>query len=79
MEKIVTDDQLKARLLATDESFRQLVERHTSLDQRLVTLESMPYLSEEEQMEEIRLKKQKLRAKDEMLAIMSRHKAERVM
>ena len=40
--------------------------------------EQVGALSEEEQLEEIRLKKQKLRLKDEMAEIMSRYKAQHV-
>ena len=73
-----TQEQLKAHLLATDEEFRNLAAKHESYDQKLVALEAKAHLTEEEQIEEVRLKKLKLHVKDQMLAMMSRHRTEHV-
>jgi uncharacterized protein len=75
---VTQQDELKAHLMATDEHFRELAGQHSELDRRVAELEAKHALSEEEQLEEVRLKKQKLRLKDEMAAIMSRHKAQHV-
>jgi uncharacterized protein YdcH (DUF465 family) len=72
--EIIHEEELKAHLMETDENFRQLSERHSEYDKILVELESKPHLSDEEQIEETRLKKLKLHAKDQMLQILSRHK-----
>lgn len=53
-------------LLASNDDFRRLVQEHQQYSQRIDALTSKRYLSEEEQFEEIRLKKLKLRLKDEM-------------
>jgi hypothetical protein len=74
----VTQDELRAHLMATDEHFRQLATQHTDYDHKLQELEAKHALSEDEQLEEIRLKKQKLRLKDEMAEIMSRYKTQQV-
>jgi uncharacterized protein YdcH (DUF465 family) len=52
--------------LAGSESFRKLATEHTQYAQRLDALSQKPYLSEEEKLEEVRLKKLKLKLKDEM-------------
>jgi uncharacterized protein YdcH (DUF465 family) len=71
-------DELKAHLMATDEQFRRLANEHAQYAQQLDRLEAMPHLSDQDQIEEVRLKKLKLRAKDQMMQIMSRYKAEHV-
>ena len=72
------NEELKARLMAADETFRSLVEKHSQLHQELEVLEAKPRLSPTEEAEEHRLKKLKLRLKDEILAIMSRHRTQQV-
>ncbi len=46
---------------------RRLQEEHRRYSEKLEGLLQSPYLSAEEQMEEVRLKKLKLRVKDEMV------------
>jgi uncharacterized protein YdcH (DUF465 family) len=62
----------REQLLASDETFRKLVEEHGNYAQRLETLTNKKYPSEEDKYEEIRLKKLKLRLKDEMECYQSR-------
>ena len=57
---------VREQLLASSDEFRKLADEHSNYSQRLETLSSKKYLSEEEKIEEIRLKKLKLRLKDEM-------------
>jgi uncharacterized protein len=54
------------QLLASHEEFRRLVQEHSQYSQRLESLTEKRYLTEEEKLEEIRLKKLKLRLKDQM-------------
>ena len=75
MENIALEE-LKAHLMATDEEFRQLAEQHASFDRQLEALEAKHALSEQEQLEEVRLKKLKLRLKDQMMERM--HKAQAI-
>lgn len=65
-------DELKRKLLQNDEEFRQLATQHHDLDERIQNLTSRHYLSEPEQIEEVRLKKRKLYLKDQMEAFLRR-------
>jgi len=55
------------QLLASHDEFRRLVQEHSQYSQRLESLTQKRYLTEDEKLEEIRLKKLKLRLKDQML------------
>ncbi len=55
------------QLLAGHEEFRRLVQEHSQFSQRLESLTQKRYLTEDEKLEEVRLKKLKLRLKDQML------------
>ncbi|HZD31799.1 MAG TPA: DUF465 domain-containing protein [Candidatus Angelobacter sp.] len=58
--------QVRDQLLASNEVFRKLAEEHSQYSQRLDALITKKYLSDEEKLEEVRLKKLKLRLKDQM-------------
>jgi uncharacterized protein YdcH (DUF465 family) len=57
------------QLLNNHEEFRQLVLEHTQYEQRLDSLTQKRYLTDDEKLEEVRLKKLKLRLKDQMQSI----------
>ena len=57
------------QLLANHGEFRRLVQEHTQYAQRLDSLTQKRYLTEDEKLEEVRLKKLKLRLKDQMESI----------
>jgi len=56
----------KDHLLASHDEFRRLATEHTQYAQRLDSLTQKRYLTEDEKLEEVRLKKLKLRLKDQM-------------
>jgi uncharacterized protein YdcH (DUF465 family) len=56
----------KDDLLTSDDEFRKLAQEHTQYSTRLDSLTQKRYLSEDEKLEEVRLKKLKLRLKDQM-------------
>lgn len=60
---------VRDQLLASNDEFRKLVQEHALYSQRLESLVSKKYLSEDEKLEEIRLKKLKLRLKDQMATL----------
>jgi uncharacterized protein YdcH (DUF465 family) len=65
--------------MAIDEEFSRLVEEHASYEQQLKTLTSRPFLTEDEQLQEINLKKRKLSLKDQMERIIQKYKKESVL
>ena len=65
-----TDTQeIKSLLLTSDDGYRQLAEQHHQLDDRLHQLAERHYISDNEQIEEHTIKKQKLALKDRMEAM----------
>jgi hypothetical protein len=55
--------------LASDDQIRKLAHEHSLYAQRLDALAQKRYLSEDEKLEEVRLKKLKLRLKDQMTSL----------
>jgi uncharacterized protein YdcH (DUF465 family) len=62
--------------MATDEQFRQLAQQHSDYDHKLQELEAKHALTDDEQLEEVRLKKLKLHLKDQMVDMLNRYKAQ---
>jgi uncharacterized protein YdcH (DUF465 family) len=73
-----TQDELKAHLMETDEEFRRLAQEHLQYHGQLEALEAKAHLTPQEEIEEHRLKKLKLRLKDQMNGIISRYRAQNV-
>ena len=71
--EMTNTDGLKEHLIMTDPEFRELAREHGRYEARLSELSALAYPSDEEQMEEITLKKKKLAVKDQMHEIMLRH------
>ena len=65
-------EELKRKLLQTDEEFRQLAAQHHHLDEQIHNLATRHHLSEPEQVEEVTLEKRKLQLKDQMETILRR-------
>jgi uncharacterized protein YdcH (DUF465 family) len=70
------DDPVRAVLLESHEEFRQLVSEHHQLDERIHQLSSLAYLTDQQQFEEISLKKKKLALKDRIQSILRAHHTE---
>lgn len=62
-------DPVREQLLAGHEEFRRLAQEHNQFTQRLHSLIEKRYLTEDEKLEEVRIKKVKLRLKDQMQMI----------
>jgi len=66
-------DNLKEELMTSNPEFRELAREHGRYEPRLSELSALSYPSDEEQLEEITLEKQKLALKDQMYSIMLKH------
>jgi hypothetical protein len=77
MEKNAQEN-LKAHLMETHEEYRRLAGQHSDYAKKLDALEALTHLSYEEELEETRLKKMKLRIKDQMEAIVKQYRSEQV-
>jgi uncharacterized protein YdcH (DUF465 family) len=71
-------EELKAHLMTTNEEFRRLAVQHSEFAHKLEALEALPHLTYDQQLEETRLKKLKLRLKDQMEAILSQNRTQQV-
>ena len=66
------------QLFANHDEFRKLAMEHTLYEKRLDSLTEKRYLTDDEKLEEVRLKKLKLRLKDQMQSLemqVQRHSA----
>ncbi len=66
-------EALTARLMETNEEYRNLVEEHADYDRQLEELSARRFASTEEKVEEHRLKKIKLQLKDRIQTILREH------
>lgn len=69
-------DGLRDQLMSSNSEFRDLAREHGRYEARLNELNALAYPNDEEQLEEVTLKKKKLVVKDQMQAIMQQHQAE---
>jgi len=69
----------KDQLLASHDEFRRLATEHTRYAQQLDVLTQKRYLTEDEKLEEVRLKKLKLRLKDQMESIEPQYRQQAVV
>jgi uncharacterized protein YdcH (DUF465 family) len=69
--------EVKNLLLQSDDTYRQLANRHHELDTRLHELSEKHYLRATEQFEEVTLKKRKLALKDQMEEIARQYRTHR--
>lgn len=67
-------ESVREQLLASHEEFRRLAQEHNRYSQRLECLIEKRYLTDEEKLEEVKIKKVKLRLKDEMEMIEQEHR-----
>lgn len=59
-------DATRDRLMRDDANYRRLAHKHEEYEKRLEELRSRTFLSDDEKLEEVNVKKLKLRVKDEM-------------
>jgi uncharacterized protein YdcH (DUF465 family) len=73
-----TTEELRQSLLAHDPQFRQLAEEHLRCETELEQIHNELYLNSEDLIQEITLKKLKLRLKDQMELMVARHQRQLV-
>ena len=71
-------EELKAHLMSSNAEYSRLASQHSDLARTLDDLELLPHLTQEQELEETRLKKLKLRVKDQMEAIVGQYRAQQV-
>ena len=64
-------EEIKEILMRDSEEFRQVAQEHRKYDTELKDLSNRRYLSPDDQLREVELKKMKLALKDRMLAMAS--------
>lgn len=69
------DEELKAHLLKTDESFRELARQHAEYSKLVEEIEKKAHVTERDELEEHRLKKLKLNVKDQMNQIIDHYRS----
>jgi len=70
-----TDAEIKKILKAQNREFNKLSKQHSEFEKRLAELERRAYLTQKENMEVKRIKKQKLKIKDKMEAMIRQYRA----
>ncbi len=65
-------EAIRMKMMANNEEYQRLQEAHNQYANELERLEAKSFLTEDEQVEEVRLKKLKLRLKDQMAALARR-------
>ncbi len=65
-------EAIREHLMASDAEYQRLREEHARYASQLEQLTSKRFLNDQEQLDEVRLKKLKLRAKDQMEMLVKR-------
>ncbi|MGH9461501.1 MAG: DUF465 domain-containing protein [Vicinamibacteria bacterium] len=72
-----SSETVREVLLQENEEFQRLAQKHEELEERLTFLSGKIFLSDEEKLEEVTLKKKKLALKDKMAALIRNHESKR--
>ena len=70
----ISPREIREQLLASDAEFQRLAQEHSRYEEELERLSHQAYLSSEDLILEITLKKKKLRVKDEMEQLVTRQR-----
>jgi uncharacterized protein YdcH (DUF465 family) len=73
---IMKEEEIKEHLMSADPEFRRLVDEHKLYDGQLAALHGRHHMTEQDQVEVIRLKKKKLQLKDQMNSIIQKFRNE---
>lgn len=70
------EEEIKQQLMSSSPEFRHLVKEHHEHEGKLQELQSHHFLSEQDLIEEAKLKKKKLHLKDEMNTLIRHYRSE---
>jgi uncharacterized protein len=73
---IAGEEELREHLMSTSAEYRKLAAEHKSFEDQLEQLHRRHYLTEQEKVAEVTLKKKKLALKDQMYALLQKHRRE---
>lgn len=73
---MMKEEDIKDHLMSANPDFRRLVEEHKQYAGKLDELHNRHHLSEQDQIEEVRLKKKKLHLKDQMNSMIQKFRNE---
>jgi len=73
---MMKEEEIKEHLMSANPEFRQLVEEHKLHEGQLTELLSRHHMTEQDHVEEIRLKKKKLQLKDQMNSMIQKFRNE---
>ena len=73
---MMKDEEIKGHLLSANPEFRRLVEEHKQYEGKLEELHNRHHMTEQDHLEEIRLKKKKLHLKDQMNSMVQKFRNE---
>ncbi len=72
----IGEEELREQLLHKNEDYKRLAAEHQAYARQLEQLSGRHFLSEEEKLQEVTLKKKKLLLKDQMYALLSKYRKE---
>ena len=73
---MMKEEEIKEHLMSDNPEFRRLVDEHKQYEGRLNELHNRHHMTDQDHVEEIRLKKKKLQLKDQMNSMISKFRNE---
>ncbi len=74
----ILPQEIRAQLMESNPEFQRLVTEHSRYEVQLDQLTKQTYMNAEDLIQQVELKKQKLRVKDEMEKLVAQHQRELV-
>ena len=73
---MMKEEEIKEHLMSANPEFRRLVEEHKLYEGKLHDLHNRHHMTEQDHLEEVRLKKKKLHLKDQMNSMIQKFRNE---
>lgn len=75
---LVKEEEIKDHLMSVNPEFRRIVEEHRGFESKLKELSTRTRLTDEEQIQQVTLKKKKLHLKDQMSTLIAKFRNEQM-